>query len=256
VIRIPLRRTVATRALTGALSAVALGLATGPETAAAQVTLRGHVVDSELGHPLARAQVRVEGRPDRLTTDTLGWFEARALRGGETEVRIERIGYVTDVFTVHLPASGTAEGVFALDFTGHNLPAVVVEGRALELTPRYIDFERRRDRGIGAYLRWDELEIKGYASVGDALRGVRGVRIRCDQQRFECHAVMSRSPRCRPAWWIDGVEVSSFRESTPVHDVYGIEIYRGPGEIPGEFAGSNSACGVIVVWTKSRPYSR
>jgi hypothetical protein len=107
---------------------------------------------------------------------------------------------------------------------------------------------------MGAYLRWDEIAKQGYGSVGDALHGVRGVRIQCNQQTFECFAVMARSPRCQPTWWIDGVEVQSFHENTPIRDVYGIEIYRGPGEIPGEFSGSNAACGVIVMWTKSRPF--
>jgi hypothetical protein len=48
--------------------------------------------------------------------------------------------------------------------------------------------------------------------------------------------------------------VGSFHEDTPIRDVYGIEIYRGPSEVPGEFSGSNAMCGVIVMWTKSRPY--
>jgi hypothetical protein len=53
---------------------------------------------------------------------------------------------------------------------------------------------------------------------------------------------------------IDGTEASSFNENTPIRDIYGIEVYRGAGEVPGEYAGSTAACGVIVVWTKSRPY--
>jgi hypothetical protein len=162
------------------------------------------------------------------------------------------LGYAQGVFTVWLPASGAVSQDFALDFTGHELPAVVVEARAERLMPRYVAFEQRRQRGLGAYFRWDDL--KAYASVGDALRTVRGVRIRCNQQTFECFAVMARTPQCQPTWWIDGVEVHSFHENTPIRDVYGIEIYRGAGEVPGEFAGSSAGCGVIVVWTKSRPH--
>lgn len=79
--------------------------------------------------------------------------------------------------------------------------------------------------------------------------------MQCNQQTFECQAVMARAPRqCPPIWIVDGQEVRSFHENTPIRDVYGIEIFRGPGEVPGEYAGSNAACGVIVVWTKSRPY--
>jgi len=44
-------------------------------------------------------------------------------------------------------------------------------------------------------------------------------------------------PQCHPSY-IDGVEVHSFQENTPIIDVYGIEVYRGAGEILGGFARS------------------
>ncbi len=252
--RLPQRRAARGRALTGALVAALLGLAIGPETGTAQATLRGRVIDIELGHPLPGATIRIRPGPAPLTSDSLGRFEARELPGGEAQVTIEVTGYSRGDFKVPLPATGFVDQVFGLDFTGYLLAEEVVRARADRLAPRYMDFERRRERGLGAYLRWDEINNKGYSRVGDALRTVRGVRIRCDQQRFECFAYMTRSPQCQPTWWIDGVEVRSFHESTPVRDIYGIEIYRGPGEVPGEFAGSDAACGVIVMWTKSRPY--
>lgn len=237
-----------------ALLAALLGSLAGWEALQAQATLRGRVVDSELGHPLPGASVRIRGGRGPLTTDSLGQFEVTDLAAGTREITIELVGYATGVFKLAVPPEGVVERIFGLDFTGHNLPEVVVRGRVEQLMPRYRDFEARRERGLGAYFRWDELYNKGYNSVGDALRTVRGVRVRCDQSSFECYVVMARTPQCRPTWWIDGIEVRSFQENTPIRDVYGIEIYRGPGEIPGEFGGSDAACGVIVVWTKSRPY--
>ena len=234
--------------------AALLAVAFGAETGAAQATLRGRVIDSELGQPLPSAVVGIQPGPPALTTDTLGRFEAQGLAAGNAEVTIQTIGYSRGVFTVHMPASGVVEAVFVLDFTGYRLPEVVVQARAELLMPRYLDFEQRRRRNLGAYIRWDEIKAQGYSSVGDALRVVRGVRIQCNQQTFECFAVMARTPQCHPTWWIDGMEVHSFHENTPIRDVYGIEIYRGPGEVPGEFSGSNAACGVIVMWTKSRPF--
>ncbi|MGH7568302.1 MAG: carboxypeptidase regulatory-like domain-containing protein [Gemmatimonadales bacterium] len=240
------------RPLTGALLAALLAAASSPETGAAQATLRGRVIDSETGLPLPGAIVRIRKDSPSLTTDTLGRFEARELPAGEVEVTIQLLGYAPGVFKVYLPRSGGVDQGFSLDFTGHQLPELVVQARAERLTRRYLEFEQRRHRGLGAYLRWDELRSQG--SVGDALRTVRGIRIQCNQQTFECFAFMARTPQCQPTWWVDGVEVRSFHENTPIRDVYGIEIYRGPGEVPGEFSGSNAACGVIVVWTKSRPY--
>ncbi len=253
-LRAPPKHTAGAGTLTGALLAAVLAVAMGPETGAAQATLRGRVIDSETGHPLPGAVVRIRPGPSPLTTDTLGRFEAQELPAGNADITIEFLGYATRVSKVRLPASGEVDRVFALDFTGHQLPEVVVQARADQLMPRYWDFEQRRQRRLGAYLRWDDLNRGAYSTVGDALRTVRGVRIQCNQQRFECYAVMARSPQCQPTWWIDGVEVHSFHENTPIRDIYGIEIYRGAGEIPGEFTGSNAACGVIVMWTKSRPF--
>ena len=239
-----------------AVLAALLAVAIGPQGGAAQATLRGRVVDSEFGQGLPGAVVRVHRGPAPVTTDSSGQFVMEGLAKGTREVTINVLGYATGVFAVYVADTGTVKGVFALDFTGHELPAVVVEARAERMVPRYADFERRRQRKLGAYFRWDELEKQGYTSLGDALRTVRGVRMQCDQQRFECFAVMARTPQCQPTWWVDGIEVRSFHENTSIRDVYGVEIYRGAGEIPAEYSGSDAGCGVIVVWTKSRPYRK
>jgi hypothetical protein len=232
----------------------ALALALSPVSASAQGALGGRVIDSETGNPLAGATVQVGKNGLTVKTDRSGQFLAQNVTPGMTAIEIKLIGYEPGVFDVRLPDSGTVQGVFPLDFNGYLLPAVVVEARAEALMPRYSDFERRRHLRMGAYLRWDELHKQAYGSIGEALRTVRGVRMQCDQQRFECFAYMARTPQCEPTWYVDGIEVHSFHENTPISDVYGIEVYRGPGEIPAEFSGSNAACGVIAIWTKSRPY--
>jgi hypothetical protein len=246
--------TIRLRPLIGPLLAAVFAISMSVETSAAQATLRGRVLDSEIGQPLPDARVRIRGGPAQLITDSLGRFQAEQLSAGDVEVMIQLLGYAPGIFKVNLPPSGTLERDFAHDFTGHRLPEQVVRARAEKLTPRYVDFERRRQRKLGAYFRWDELEKHGYSSLGDALRTVRGIKIKCNQETFECFAFMARTPQCQPTWWVDGVEVRSFHENTSIRDVYGVEVYRGPGEVPGEYSGSNAACGVIVVWTKSRPF--
>jgi hypothetical protein len=240
--------------LTRTLLATAGAVLTWAAVGSAQVTLRGRVLDSEMGTPLPGATVRI-GRDSVVhKTDSLGLFVVAGIPGGVTDIRIQMIGFEEGLFRLRLPDSGIIEWPFPLDFNGFMLPEVVIQARAEILQPRYIDFERRRLRKLGAFLRWDDLKKSGYSSVGDALRTVRGVRIQCDQSAYECAAVMSRTPNCHPVWYIDGIQVHSFQENTPIRDVYGIEVYRGTGEIPAEFSGSEAGCGVIVMWTKSRPY--
>ena len=229
-----------------------LALPLFPALGTSQATLRGRVIDSEIGQPIAGASVTIRGASSSSSTDTLGQFEARDLPAGNAEITIQIIGYARGTFWIRMPPTGVVNQEFALDFTGARMPAVVVEARAEKLERRYVAFEQRRHLKMGAYLRWDELAK--FSSVGDALRTVRGVRMQCNQQTFECFAYMVRTPHCLPVWFIDGQEVHSFHENTSIRDVYGIEVYRGAGEIPAEFTGSNAGCGVIVVWTKSRPF--
>src|SRR2546422_6068864 len=212
----------ASRILAPALLA-ALATAIAPASGRAQATLRGRVIDSEMGTPLAGATVRVGNSGPLVKTDSAGVFVAQNVTPGFIAIEVRQIGFEPGTFDIRIPESGVVQGVFPLDFNGFMLPAVVVEARAVALMPRYTDFERRRQRKMGAYLRWDELKKQGVGSIGDALRTVRGVRIECNQATFECNAVMVRTPQCHPTWFIDGVEVHSFQENTPIIDVYGIE---------------------------------
>lgn len=211
------------------------------------------VLDEETGDSIPEAIVRVKGR-DPVTVGPSGRFEIGNLAPGVIELSVQAIGFSPKTFKFAVTAGQVLTRHFPVEFDGARLPEVVVTARATRLAPRYTDFERRRERGLGAYFRWEEIKARGFSSVGDALRTVRGVRMKCNQQSYECFAEMARSPGCFPRWWVDGVEVYSFHENTPIRDVYGIEVYRGASEMPADFGGSNAACGVIVVWTKSKPY--
>lgn len=242
-------RSAGFRAVIACLAMVGL-----PSGMSGQAVLKGRVMDSETGQRVQGARISFSRGASAMVSDSMGEFVSAPLRAGDERVTVQILGYGQLVTVVAVPDTGILERTFSLDFTGDRLPAVAIQARAEALMPRYSEFEQRRLRGVGAFLRWDEMQRRNFGSVGDALRTVRGVRIHCNQQTFECHAVMVRTPQCEPVWVIDGTEAQSFHENTPARDVYGIEVYRGPGEIPGEYSGSNAACGVIVMWTKSRPF--
>ncbi len=239
--------------LAGLTALLGLGLPATP-ISGQTATLKGRVVDAELGEQVPGATIRLRPGGSPLTADNSGRFEATGLVPGQIEVTVIALGFATKSWKFTVQAGQVVERSFSLEFTGEKLPEIVVLERAARLMPRYQDFERRRERGIGAYLRWDEIKKKNFNTVGQAMRSIRGVRLDCDQQQFECYVRMSRTPNCNPAWYVDGVLVGMFHENTPIRDIYGIEVYRGASEVPGEFTGSNAGCGVLVVWTKSKPY--
>jgi hypothetical protein len=57
-----------------------------------------------------------------------------------------------------------------------------------------------------------------------------------------------------PAWYLDGNRVrdANINDFVGVGDLEGVEVYRRSTEIPGEFAGSDSECGVVALWTRRR----
>src|SRR5207249_6226981 len=99
--------------------------------------------------------VRVGNSGPLVKTDSAGVFVAQNVTPGFIAIEVRQIGFEPGTFDIRIPESGVVQGVFPLDFNGFMLPAVVVEARAVALMPRYTDFERRRKRKMGAYLRWD-----------------------------------------------------------------------------------------------------
>jgi outer membrane cobalamin receptor len=136
------------------------------------------------------------------------------------------------------------------------LPAVSVNATSPVVNRRLVDFERRRSTGNGQYLTRADIERSGAYNLQAAIRGLRGVIYECGGGAG-CFVRMARAPmKCLPDYVVDERVNNSFGPSTPIRDIEAIEVYTGPGDVAGEFAGSNAGCGVIVIWTRSGPPRR
>ena len=213
-------------------------------------TVRLLILDDETGDPIEGAFVRIKGRSPDVVTDARGHVTLENLPLGRAMLDFGAIGYEPRREPLFVQA-GSADLRFGLTFTGDKLPDVMVEARQEKLYPRYLDFHRRQKNGAGFYMTWKEIKAKGFARLGDALRGVRGVQVQCRPN--DCLILMARSSSCPPAIWVDGRPSDFYGANTPISDVYGMEVYRGPSELPAEFL-TNGMCGAIVLWTKNRQY--
>lgn len=234
------------------LAGIALAFAAvGPAPVAAQQgNVRLVLIDDETGDPVVGAVLKIKDRPDG-TTDDAGKAFLEGLPAGRIEIEMRAIGFLTRKDYLNIQAGSTRDQRFGMSFTGEQLPEVVVEARRDKLMGRYQDYHRRQASGNGVFIGWEEIKQKNYSRLGDAVRNVRGVRVNC--RTHDCTIVMARSTSCAPTIWVDGTESSYFGANMPIGDVYGIEVYRGSGEIPAEYAGT-SGCGAIVLWSKNRPY--
>jgi hypothetical protein len=82
---------------------------------------------------------------------------------------------------------------------------------------------------------------------------MRGVSALCGSGAG-CKIQMARARRnCEPEYVVDGRAENMFGAVTPIRDIVALEVYTGPSDVPGEFAGATAGCGVIVIWTRTGP---
>jgi hypothetical protein len=220
--------------------------------------LTGTVVDKASRAPLARVQIIFVGDSRSVMSDSAGRYTFDGLPSGIVRFAIRAGGFPVTPLTVALMPGESMARVIELDSTdagrsaAQKLPRVSVEASA-PVGPRFADFERRRVTGRGQYLTAAQIDKGGYNSLQDAMRNMRGVDVDCGGG-LGCHIRMSRAPmQCNPDYVVDERVDNFFGPQIAIRDIEGIEVYTGPTDVPGEFAGRNAGCGVIVIWTKSGP---
>ena len=230
----------------------------GVSTVRTTVALRGRVLARATDGPLRDAEIVLEGDSVHARTDSTGAFVVPGLVAGHHAVVVRAPGFVEIAFTAELRAGASLEYLVRLDATPAAQPLAPVSVTTSAPTrPNYrlVDFERRRRTGRGQYLGLEEIEQSRAATLPDLTRGMRGVATQCGGTLFGgCRIQMVRAQHgCSPEYVVDGRVDNMFGSQTPVRDIVALEIYTGPSDVPGEFAGRNAGCGVVVIWTRSGP---
>ncbi len=225
--------------------------------------LNGAVIDKTTGAPIVAAVVVFLGDGRSALADSTGKFRFENLPSGLLRFTVRAKGFPSGKLLIALAKSETMERQVELDSVtvalvpnnAQPLPKVNVEAAA-SLGPRFANFERRRATGAGHYVVADEIEKNGFSNLQEVVRGMRGVTVECGGG-LGCHIRMSRAPmQCLPEYVVDDNVDNMFGPNIPVRDIQALEVYTGPTDVPGEYAGRNAGCGVIVIWTKSGPPRR
>lgn len=237
--------------------------------------LTGRVVDHAGGAAIASATIVFLGDGRAATSDSGGAFRFDKLPSGILRFLVRAKGYPSvglvlafangEVMDrrVEMDSSAAAAAVSGAASTqagkpregAQTLPLVAVDAKA-SLGPRFANFERRQKTGAGQYMVRADIERGGYSSLQDIVRGMRGVSIDCGGGAG-CFIRMVRAPmRCLPEYIVDDNVDNVFGPTIPVRDIEALEVYTGPSDVPGEYAGRNAGCGVVVIWTRSGPPKR
>lgn len=247
-----------------ALLALAAALPAQAEAQQRFARLRGTVRDAKSQAPVAGVRVVIAATGRFTTTDSVGYFDIRDIPSGVIRFIFTAEGYPRAQVSLALAPGETMLQDFELDAAPEPPDSTERRRRVQELPTekvtaapsrgvRYEDFERRMRTGRGHYITREQIEERGYNTLQDAARVLRGVTVECAGAR-SCNIRMVRAPQgCYPSYWVDGREDNFFGPFVAVRDIEGMEIYTGASDVPGEFAGSNAMCGVVVIWTRNGP---
>ncbi len=238
------------------LLAVGVALAGAAPAAHAQgatSSIRGQIVEQGTGTPVFGAHITLLGTTKAATSDSAGRFAFGALTPGLYVIQVANIGFTKGIFQLEIGEGEAVNRVFELTPRTYGLEPLTVEARRRVQGRRYEEFNQRQARGIGTFITADQITRRNPANLMDMMRTVRGVRAECAGS--DCIVKFQGQPTgCEPKYILDNLPSDShIAQSLSPSDVYGIEIYRGASEIPGEYSGMDAACGVIVIWTKSGP---
>ena len=230
----------------------------GAQSANPTATLRGRILDAVSGAPLVGATVAATTTGASVQTDSAGRYRIDGLKVGIHRFLVSAAGYNRGSVSLAFAPREVMERDLELDPVGRTLSAEdSAKAQILPTVPvtapmsagrRFDDFERRRTTGRGQYLTRTQLEEGQFGTLQDAMRPLRGVRYSCAGST--CLVQMARAPLgCSPDYVVDERVDNMFGPLVPVRDIQAIEVYTGASDVPGEFAGTNAGCGVIVIWT-------
>ncbi|HVG43735.1 MAG TPA: TonB-dependent receptor [Longimicrobium sp.] len=224
-------------------------------------TIRGRVVDARTGQGVPQAAVHAltDGgrRAGQARTGDDGKFSLPVRSPGQVRLRVDRTGY-RETLTAVMPvaAQETIDVELSISTAPLALAPLRVTARVEPPRRRNLElngFYERERRGIGEFVRREEIERHGDWSLAQSLSRVPGTAIH--YIRVHQYIYFPRNGGCRPHVFLDGVRIivdgaNDINSIVSPTQVEALEVFRGPSEIPVEYNSGRGACGVILIWTK------
>jgi hypothetical protein len=245
----------------------------------------GVIRDAQNGAPIEAAEVLLQETQQRALTNSNGFFAIRGVEPGLYVVDVTHIAYADRELVVRLDGGQAYQVDVTLE-----VDAIPLEGITVSVVPSrmffdMVDMQRRMEMGFGDFVLREKLEGRG-GTLASALQGLTGLRVLTGPSRMGERYIVLRDRMdlvqgggggaetlgagaagggdlqfCFPAVWVDGARWSTPSAGGVGHDpvdfsqfvtmdIEAVEIYRGAASVPGEFGGSDAACGAVIVWTR------
>lgn len=233
-------------------------LAIGGVPATAQgVLFTGVVMSDSVGTPIADADVLLTDLAVRVRSNELGVFRISRVPPGVHSLVVRKVGFVPVEVSLTVPPDRDVERqIFLTRVTTLDSVRVVAPG------PWRATFDAHRRRGIGAFLLRSDLDTDDARRLGDLLLSLKGVRIAGNAPHAyaissSSHPTPGGTRGCYSQVYINGA-LTYGRPGDPLVDlnsfatdqIDAVEYYASDAQTPLEYAGMNSGCGVLLIWTR------
>ncbi len=250
-------------------------------SAGAQAMLRGRVRADSSRSAIPFAVVEIRDLARSVQASMHGVYTILDLAPGAHTLVARAVGYqplsvpfeiaAGDTLDVDLLLLKSAVELAPLEVVGKSERPVV--GKMTGFAERWkAGFGRFYDRtalnklGDGAILATQLRQTAGivliqvpYPCSGHAAASGRGIGTTAMPARMVCSlSGVPLAPACYLSIYLDGVQIWAWGEPDPpnvddigLFELEGVEIYRGASELPTAFQRTGSACGAVLLWTRT-----
>jgi hypothetical protein len=205
--------------------------------------------------------VGADGGEHRATSNDSGSYHIAAVGIGSARLFARRVGYAPETVSVVVVAGRVTHADFIMTAAAQSLsgPVVVADPTRGKMGP----FNRRKARGVGAFVTRDDIEKRQPGTMSELLRYLPGVAVTQKMAGEPQPVQMQRSvhssvqPSCVVQLYVDGHpypngNVDDFAPTL----IEGVEVYRSASEIPADFRTRDATCGLIALWTRDPDAAR
>ena len=242
------------------LLAVALGLClTGTGPLSAQV-VRGRILEAGENRPISMAAVSLLTKEAVEVTSTQtgedGRFQLSSNTSSGFYLYVEALGFLPKLDgSLNLTEGDTVEIDVFLVPSPLPMEPLVVEAEARSRRLEMSGFFERKQAGLGGFIEREEIERRDPRFLSDLFRTRPGFRVVGGPGNAELVSRRTSSflyGNCKPIIYLDGLPMGTgaIDNIIPPSLVEAIEIYSGISQLPAQYSGAESGCGVVLLWTR------
>ncbi len=230
-------------------------------------TIDGFIGDTAL-NPIFGAEIKILATNVKVNTGPNGRFRMNSVPAGPYVLVVRRGGYTPVSVAIELAAADTLRLSYTLERGLTTLAAAVISTPSISL--RMTEFDARRKSGRGEFMTEAEIRARNSVYSTDLMRRFMTVNVSPNNSKGsggmpEQYALSRRETGsllgansggggyCPMLVFVDDVKMPTPFNLDMLPSprlLSGIEVYNGSATIPPRWAGFDSGCGIILIWTK------